>query len=96
MREALYPSLYQINTHVWMTELACQLGRPVKPDDIPDTELDRIAGSELSVAVDRQICSWPSGVGEAFDPPRYLQPGDVVRCEVEGLGALEHSISEIR
>ena len=38
----------------------------------------------------------PSGVGEAFDPPRYLQPGDVVRCEVEGLGALEHSISEIR
>ena len=37
----------------------------------------------------------PSGVGEAFDPPRYLQPGDVVRCEVEGLGALEHSISEI-
>ena len=36
----------------------------------------------------------PSGVGEAFDPPRYLQPGDVVRCEVEGLGALEHRISE--
>jgi acylpyruvate hydrolase len=38
----------------------------------------------------------PSGVGEAFDPPRYLQPGDVVRCEVEGLGALEHTISEIQ
>jgi 2-keto-4-pentenoate hydratase/2-oxohepta-3-ene-1,7-dioic acid hydratase in catechol pathway len=34
----------------------------------------------------------PSGVGEAFDPPRYLQPGDVVRCEVEGLGVLEHPI----
>ena len=34
----------------------------------------------------------PSGVGEAFDPPRYLQPGDVVRVEVEGLGALEHPI----
>ena len=32
----------------------------------------------------------PSGVGEAFDPPRYLQPGDVVRCEIESLGALEH------
>jgi 2-keto-4-pentenoate hydratase/2-oxohepta-3-ene-1,7-dioic acid hydratase in catechol pathway len=38
----------------------------------------------------------PSGVGEAFDPPRYLQPGDVVRCEVEGLGALEHQISDSR
>jgi 2-keto-4-pentenoate hydratase/2-oxohepta-3-ene-1,7-dioic acid hydratase in catechol pathway len=34
----------------------------------------------------------PSGVGEAFKPPRYLQPGDVVRVEVEGLGALEHAI----
>jgi acylpyruvate hydrolase len=34
----------------------------------------------------------PSGVGEAFDPPRYLQPGDTVRVEVEGLGALEHSV----
>jgi len=34
----------------------------------------------------------PSGVGEAFKPPRYLQPGDTVRCEVEGLGAIEHAI----
>jgi 2-keto-4-pentenoate hydratase/2-oxohepta-3-ene-1,7-dioic acid hydratase in catechol pathway len=34
----------------------------------------------------------PSGVGAAMDPPRFLQPGDVVRVEVEGLGALEHPI----
>jgi acylpyruvate hydrolase len=34
----------------------------------------------------------PSGVGEAFKPPKYLQPGDSVRVEVEGLGALEHSV----
>jgi 2-keto-4-pentenoate hydratase/2-oxohepta-3-ene-1,7-dioic acid hydratase in catechol pathway len=34
----------------------------------------------------------PSGVGEAFKPPKYLQPGDTVRVEVEGLGALEHSV----
>jgi len=36
----------------------------------------------------------PSGVGEAFDPPRYLQSGDTVRCAIEGLGVLEHRISE--
>jgi 2-keto-4-pentenoate hydratase/2-oxohepta-3-ene-1,7-dioic acid hydratase in catechol pathway len=36
----------------------------------------------------------PSGVGEAFDPPRYLQPGDTVRCEVTSLGALVHSVTE--
>jgi 2-keto-4-pentenoate hydratase/2-oxohepta-3-ene-1,7-dioic acid hydratase in catechol pathway len=35
----------------------------------------------------------PSGVGEAFKPPRYLQPGDIVRVEVEGLGVLEHPIT---
>jgi 2-keto-4-pentenoate hydratase/2-oxohepta-3-ene-1,7-dioic acid hydratase in catechol pathway len=34
----------------------------------------------------------PSGVGEALKPPKYLQPGDTVRVEVEGLGALEHPI----
>jgi 2-keto-4-pentenoate hydratase/2-oxohepta-3-ene-1,7-dioic acid hydratase in catechol pathway len=36
----------------------------------------------------------PGGVGEAFKPPKYLVPGVVVRVEVEGLGALEHRITE--
>ncbi len=40
---ALYPSLYQINTRVWLTELARARGRRATLDDIPDTELDRIA-----------------------------------------------------
>jgi hypothetical protein len=44
MREPLYPSLYQINTRVWLTELARSLGRPATLDDIPDAELDRLAG----------------------------------------------------
>ncbi len=35
----------------------------------------------------------PSGVGQAMDPPRFLQAGDVVRCEVEQLGAIEHPIA---
>jgi 2-keto-4-pentenoate hydratase/2-oxohepta-3-ene-1,7-dioic acid hydratase in catechol pathway len=34
----------------------------------------------------------PSGVGVAMDPPRFLDDGDVVRCEVEGLGWIEHPI----
>ncbi len=38
-----YPSLYQINTRVWLTELSQGLGRPAKLDDIPDAELDRLA-----------------------------------------------------
>ena len=38
-----YPSLYQINTRVWLTDLSRQLGRPATLDDIPDAELDRLA-----------------------------------------------------
>lgn len=38
-----YPSLYQINTRVWLTELSRQLGRQANLDDIPDAELDRVA-----------------------------------------------------
>jgi acylpyruvate hydrolase len=35
----------------------------------------------------------PSGVGQAMDPPRFLEPGDIVRCEVEDLGVIEHVIT---
>jgi 2-keto-4-pentenoate hydratase/2-oxohepta-3-ene-1,7-dioic acid hydratase in catechol pathway len=31
----------------------------------------------------------PGGVGAAMDPRQFLKPGDVVRCEIEGLGAIE-------
>ena len=34
----------------------------------------------------------PSGVGMAFDPPRCLNSGDVVRCEIEGIGVLENTV----
>jgi 2-keto-4-pentenoate hydratase/2-oxohepta-3-ene-1,7-dioic acid hydratase in catechol pathway len=34
----------------------------------------------------------PSGVGMAFDPPRYLKTGDVVRCEIDGIGYLENVV----
>ena len=34
----------------------------------------------------------PSGVGMGFDPPKFLKPGDVVRCEIDGIGALKNTI----
>jgi hypothetical protein len=40
----LYPSLYQINTRVWLTERSRTLGHAATLDDISDAELDRIAG----------------------------------------------------
>ncbi len=43
MRSPRYPLLYQINTRVWLTELSRDLGRQATLDDIPDSELDRLA-----------------------------------------------------
>src|SRR6516165_652365 len=37
------PSLFQMNTRVWLTELGRKLRRPATLNDIPDTELDRLA-----------------------------------------------------
>jgi 2-keto-4-pentenoate hydratase/2-oxohepta-3-ene-1,7-dioic acid hydratase in catechol pathway len=34
----------------------------------------------------------PSGVGFARKPPEFLQPGDVVEAEVEGIGTLRNRI----
>jgi 2-keto-4-pentenoate hydratase/2-oxohepta-3-ene-1,7-dioic acid hydratase in catechol pathway len=34
----------------------------------------------------------PSGVGMARTPPQWLKAGDVVRCEIEGIGAIENRI----
>jgi len=38
-----YPSLYQINTRVYLSELAVELGRPATLDDIPDRTLEKWA-----------------------------------------------------
>jgi hypothetical protein len=40
MGTPLYPSLYQINTRVCLTDLSAKLGRAATLDDIPDAELE--------------------------------------------------------
>jgi 2-keto-4-pentenoate hydratase/2-oxohepta-3-ene-1,7-dioic acid hydratase in catechol pathway len=32
----------------------------------------------------------PAGVGMGFSPPKYLGAGDVVRIEIDGIGAIEN------
>ena len=34
----------------------------------------------------------PAGVGMGSEPPRYMDRGDVVRCEIDGIGALENTV----
>ena len=64
---------------------------------------DLIFGIDAVVAFLRETCTLepgdliltgtPSGVGMALDPPRFLESGDVVRIEIEALGAIEHCIA---
>ncbi|MFN3911949.1 fumarylacetoacetate hydrolase family protein [Hyphomonas sp.] len=37
----------------------------------------------------------PGGIGAAMDPKQFLKPGDVVRCEIDGLGAIEASMKSV-
>ena len=34
----------------------------------------------------------PAGVGVGFNPPKFLKPGDIVECSIEGLGVLRNTI----
>ena len=59
----------------------------------PRALVDFIAEAITLEPGDLILTGTPSGVGQSMDPPRFLAPGDVVRCEVEGLGVVEHAIS---
>ncbi|HTY86098.1 MAG TPA: alpha-amylase family glycosyl hydrolase [Candidatus Acidoferrum sp.] len=45
MTTVRYPSLFQINTRVWLTELSRSLRRPATLEDVPDAELDQLANA---------------------------------------------------
>ena len=38
------------------------------------------------------VTGTPTGAGARFDPPRYLQPGDVIEVEAENVGVLRNSV----
>lgn len=34
----------------------------------------------------------PAGVGMGFEPPKFMSPGDVVACEIEGIGKITNRV----
>ena len=59
--------------------------------DVP--ELIRVLSAGMTLLPGDVIATGtPAGVGIGFDPPRFLQPGDVVECAITGLGALRNTI----
>lgn len=59
--------------------------------DIPHLVAELSLGMTLE-AGDIIATGTPSGVGMGFDPPRYMQSGDVVECEIDAIGILRNTI----
>ena len=53
-----------------------------------------ISGSTTLPAGTMILTGTPSGVGAARKPPRFLQPGDTYRVEIEGIGSLANPVEE--
>jgi glycosidase len=60
-----YPSLFQVNTHVRLSELSRELGRPATLDDVTDGELDRLAADGFDLV-------WFLGVWQTGEAARRV------------------------
>jgi acylpyruvate hydrolase len=57
-------------------------------------ELVEFIGQTCTLAPgDLILTGTPNGVGMAFDPPKSLHSGDVVKIEIDGLGSIEHPVA---
>ena len=53
-------------------------------------EVEHLSQAMTLEAGDLIFTGTPSGVGAAMRPPKFLKTGDVVRIEIDGLGAIEN------
>jgi 2-keto-4-pentenoate hydratase/2-oxohepta-3-ene-1,7-dioic acid hydratase in catechol pathway len=60
--------------------------------DVP-TLIETISAGITLLPGDIIATGTPAGVGIGFDPPKYLEPGDVVRIEIDGIGSLENPVA---
>lgn len=60
-----YPSLFQVNTRVRLSELSAALGRPATLDDISDADLDRLAADGFDLV-------WFLGVWQTGEAARRV------------------------
>jgi len=64
-----YPSLFQINTRVRLTELSVALAHPATLDDFPDAELDELASDGFNMV-------WFLGVWQTGEAGRRVSASD--------------------
>ena len=90
-----------LRLRTWVTRAAgADAGRPVLMQD--DTTANMIWTVPTLIAfISAQVTlepgdvvatGTPSGVGVFREPPIFLEPGDRVRCEIEGIGRVENPV----
>lgn len=80
-------------------EVRCFVNGELRQSSSTRAMIQTIAGAieELSAAMTLQAgtiiaTGTPAGVGLGMTPPCFLKRGDVMRCEIEGIGALENPV----
>jgi 2-keto-4-pentenoate hydratase/2-oxohepta-3-ene-1,7-dioic acid hydratase in catechol pathway len=81
-------------------DLTCRVNGVTKQDsntkdmifNVPITIYHMSRGMTL-LAGDLIATGTPEGVGFARTPPEFLKPGDIVECEIEGIGVIRNQIA---
>ncbi|MBP0482796.1 fumarylacetoacetate hydrolase family protein [Sagittula salina] len=79
------------------TAIRCRVNGETRQDsntgllifDIP-TIIATISQGVTLIPGDVIATGTPAGVGIGFDPPKYLEPGDVMEVEIDGIGTLRN------
>jgi 2-keto-4-pentenoate hydratase/2-oxohepta-3-ene-1,7-dioic acid hydratase in catechol pathway len=57
-------------------------------------QIEHLSHAMTLEAGDLIFSGTPGGVGAAMKPPSFLKAGDIVRCEIDGLGAIEAVLAD--
>ena len=81
--------------------LECRVNGAVKQHSVTSKMIftipEIIAGLSAGITLepgDIIATGTPEGVGFARTPPEFLKAGDIVECEIEGIGVLRNSVAE--
>ena len=83
MKHLGYPSLYQINTRVWLRSISNQRSNLATLDDFPEKEIERIAGLGFNWV-------WLLGVWKTGEAGRRIS-----RTKPELLGSYEEALADV-
>lgn len=97
------PALVHVNAFSWPLELdiACYVNDELRQQSNTKHLLFDVAELVSTISRGRTLnagdiiaTGTPRGVGMGFQPPRFLEPGDIVTVELEGVGRLANTCTD--